>query len=481
MYIRRTQTRNTLSGDSYFTFRLVRSERIGGKVKQLTLLNLGLQSEVDSHHWPTLCARIEELLGGQSSLVPIDCPASLERHAQRLVAQLVARGKGASTPSESDQATAGTEPGSHTKTGDLQTVDVDSMEAVRPRSVGVEAAALWAMRQVNFQGLLRELGFSGPQPASELATHAWLTRQSGLGELLDVDFEAVGLSALYRVSDRLLASRAALEAALFDRVQDLFGLSTTVTLYDLTNTYFEGEMQGNPQARRGHSKEKRSDCPLITLGLVLDGSGFVRRSEVFEGNVAEGHPLETMLKGLQAPDGALVVMDRGIATEQNLVWLRAQGYRYLVVSRERQRRFDPDQAITLDNAAGERVHLERVLAEDGQEVRLYCHSERRASKEDAINERFAKRFESALDQLAAGLGKPRTNKGMTHLWERIGRLKERSRGVAQHYVITLEADAEGRNAVALTYQRQPLAGSRLTHPGVYCLRSSETNWDAEKL
>jgi transposase len=500
MYIRRTQTRNTLSGESYFTFRLVRSERVGGKVKQLTLLNLGRHFEVDALQWPILCARIEELLGGQASLVLIDCPASLERHAQRLVAQLVARGKGASTPSVPTAPAAGdgkTDKGRTDKeqTGDLQTVDVDSMELVRPRSVGVEAAALWAMQQVDFQGVLRELGFSGPQralalgsiigrmalPASELATHAWLTQQSGLGELLDVDFEAVGLSSLYRVSDRLLASRAVLETTLFDRVQDLFGLSTTVTLYDLTNTYFEGDMQANPKAQRGHSKEKRSDCPLVTLGLVLDGSGFVRRSEVFDGNVAEGHTLETMLTGLNAPDGALVVMDRGIATEKNLAWLRAQGYRYLVVSRERGRRFDPEQAITLDNASGERVHLEKILADDGHEVRLYCHSEQRAKKEEAINERFAWRFESALDKLAEGLGKPRTNKRLDQLWERIGRLKAKSHGVCRHYEIALQADETGLNAVALTYQRQPLAGSMLTHPGVYCLRSSETDWDAEKL
>jgi hypothetical protein len=238
MFIRRTQTRNTLSGESYFTFRLVRSERVGGKVKQLTLLNLGRHFEVDAVHWPVLCARIEELLGGQASLVPVDSPAALERHAQRLVAQLVAQGKGACSP----ESAAGYGQTAPVQTGDLQTVDVDSMELVRPRSVGVEAAALWAMRQVDFQGVLRELGFSGPQravalgsiigrmalPASELATHAWLSRQSGLGELLDVDFEAVGLSSLYRVSDRLLASRAALETALFDRVQDLFGLSTTI-------------------------------------------------------------------------------------------------------------------------------------------------------------------------------------------------------------------------------------------------------------
>lgn len=124
------------------------------------------------------------------------------------------------------------------------------------------------MSQVDFFGLLRELGFTGTQhttalgsiigrmaaPASELSTYAWLGERSGLGELLGVDFEAMSLSALYHISDRLLASKAALEEALFGRVQDLFGFTTTITLYELTNTYFEGETAINLTAQRGHSK-----------------------------------------------------------------------------------------------------------------------------------------------------------------------------------------------------------------------------------
>jgi transposase len=359
----------------------------------------------------------------------------------------------------------------------------------------VEAAALWAMEQVDFPGLLASLGFTGPQrsaalgsiigrmaaPGSELATYGWLGERSGLGELLAVDYEAMSLSSLYRIADRLLASKTALETALFDRLSDLFGLSTTVTLYDLTNTYFEGTLAGNAKAQRGHSKEKRSDCPLVTLGMVLDGSGFVRRSEVFDGHVSEGKTLEQMLRGLDAPAGALVVMDRGVATEANLNWLRQNGYRYLVVSRERKRRFDPQKARTLENASGEYLHLEKTLSEDGQEARLYCHSERRAKKEEGINARFAKRFEDALKKIAEGLGRPRTTKRIDKLWERIGRLKAKSRGMGQHYEIEVVADEQGETAVALTYRRKPVEGSTLTHPGVYCLRSSETDWDEEKL
>ena len=485
MFIRRTQTRNTASGETYSTYRLVRSARVGGKVKQLTLLNLGRHFDLDPAHWPALCGRLEELLAGQAGLLPAEGPAAVERHAQRIAAQLLARGQPV-TGAPSAEAAGGDA---------VESVVVDTLEYLRPRTVGVETAALWAMAQVDFVGLLRELGFTGPQrsaalgsiigrmaaPGSELSTHAWLGERSGLGELLGVDFEALSLSALYRVSDRLLASKAALETALFERVQDLFGFSATVTLYDLTNTYFEGAMADNAQAQRGHSKEKRSDCPLVTLGLVLDGSGFVRRSEVFAGNASEGPTLAGMLNGLNAPQGALVVMDRGLATEANLTWLREQGYRYLVVSRERSRQFDPEQATSLNTASGERLHLQKTLSEDGTEARLYCYSERRADKETGIQQRFSQRFEAELDKIAAGLDKPRTTKRLDRLWERIGRLQARSRGIGQHYTIELVPDATGTQATALHYQRKPVEGSPVTHPGVYCLRSSETDWDAETL
>jgi transposase len=261
----------------------------------------------------------------------------------------------------------------------------------------------------------------------------------------------------------------------------LFALPVTVTLYDLTNTYFEGTATGNPQAARGRSKEKRSDCPLVTLGLVLDGSGFVRRSKMFAGNVAESTTLADMLTGLSAPNGALVIMDAGIATAANIAWLKKQQYRYLVVSRERGRQFDPDQAVDTLTASNETIQLQRVLSEDGTEVRLYCHSAGRESKETAIAGRFATRFETSLANLAAGLGKPRSQKKLADVQQRIGRLKEKSRGIAQHYEITVTPDETGTKAAAITWEKKPIAGSILTHPGVYCLRSNETTWDAAKL
>ena len=286
---------------------------------------------------------------------------------------------------------------------------------------------------------------------------------------------------LYRASDALVVHREAIEAHLFGRAMDLFDLQPTVTLYDLTNTYFEGEARQQPQARRGHSKEKRSDCPLLTLGLMLDASGFVRRSQVFAGNVKEHRTLAGMLEALQAPAGALVVMDRGVATDDCITWLRENGYRYLVVSRERRRQFDAQAAVSIQTRSRQTVHLHKVVSTDPDEVRLYCYSEERAQKERAIVERFAARFETALTQLHDGLSRPRAHKRLRQVWQRIGRLKAKYPRVAPHYQITVTADETGERAAAVSWTRRPQEGSMATHPGVYCLRSSQTDWDEDTL
>jgi len=480
MYIRQTKTSNATSGEAYFTFRLVASKRIGGKVRQQTLLNLGRTFSLPREQWPVLCSRIEQIISGQMSLAPIS--TAIEALAQRYAARLVAD----STPVAA--------PGDTATPAVYHEVDVDSLELIRPRSIGVEHVGLAALGWLELPRILEQGGLNGKQqaavignvigrmaaPASELATWGWLRERSGLGELLDVDFEAMPLMSLYRASDLLVRHRQPIEAALFSRINDLFSLPTTVTLFDLTNTYFEGEMAGNRKAKRGHSKEKRSDCPLVTLGLVLDGSGFVRRSRMFEGNVAEASTLEEMLQGLDAPAGALVIMDRGIATEINISWLIAHHYRYLVVSRERTRQFDQAQSVDVTTASDQTVHLQRVVSDDGSEVRLYCHSEARQEKETAMTDRFSQTFENGLAKLAAGLLKPRGEKNRDKLLQRIGRLQEKSHGIGRHYRIEL-TPTEGLLVTGITWTKEVINGTQLTHPGVYCLRTNELRWDAATL
>ena len=274
MYIRRTTIKSRRSGEPYFTYRLVESVREAGRVRQRTVLNLGRHFDVPRAQWPALVQRIEALLGAQSDLFADALDARWEQKAQQYAAQVIhsraGRGDGDTAPKQ------------------YHSIDVGSVDLVRPRSVAVEHVALSALRQVGLDEQLTVLGFNGPQraaaigsligrmtaPGSELATHWWLQQRSALGELIDFDFTALDLMALYRISDRLLAHKPALEAFLYERERDLFDLDEVITLYDLTNTYFEGTAHANANAAFGKSKEKRSDCPLVTLALVLDARGF---------------------------------------------------------------------------------------------------------------------------------------------------------------------------------------------------------------
>ena len=164
-----------------------------------------------------------------------------------------------------------------------------------------------------------------------------------------------------------------------------------------------------------------------------------------------------------------------------VTWLREHGYRYLVVSRERHRQFDAEAAVAIQTQSKQTVHLHKAVSTDPDEVRLYCYSEERAEKERGIVERFATRFEVALTKLYEGLARPRAHKRLEQVWQRIGRLKAQHTRVASHYQIGVTADETGERAVAVTWTRRPQDGSMLTHPGVYCLRSSETDWDEDTL
>jgi hypothetical protein len=491
MFIRTTPTRNSTTGETYITHRLVESRRVGDKVRQVTLLNLGRQFPLVKERWPELCARLDQLLSGQQDLMP--AMESVERYAQHCFARLVAQGSGPMTAGAATSSSAAASPASSPPV--FVELDPDSLELTQPRSIGVEHVALAAMRELAFEPLLESMGINGVMrtaivgsiiarmaaPGSELASHRWLTGTSGLGDLLEVDLAALPLSRLYRASDLLMKHREVIESSLFARIETVFALEASVTLYDLTNTYFEGSATANPKAARGRSKEKRSDCPLVTLGVVCDGSGFIRRSRVFAGNAVECRTLEQMLTNLGAPAGAMVIMDRGIATAANLAWLVDHGYRYLVVSRERDRRFDANEATTLVSAGEEMIQVVRELAEDGQEVRLHCHSPGREMKESGIMARFCTRFEAGLTKLADGLTTPRGEKRPDRIQERIGRLKTASRGAGQHYTVTLETDPAGTMVTALRWEKTPVPGTMLTDPGVYCLRSNELSWSAEQL
>ena len=505
MFIRRTQTRNRVSGEPYVTYRLVHSTRVGGAIKQTTLLNLGSHFDLPQVHWSALAQRVEELVRGQRSMLEAAVPEEVQAFAQRFAAQIIARKP--ATPCMGAAPAAGADPAPDLAAANppampadqrfeldrYQEVDLDSLELVDPRSVGVEHAALSAMRLCGLEDKLSELGLNRPQiaaalgnivarmaqPCSELATHAWLKDTSALGELIDFDFQSMDLNRLYRASDALYKHREALQEHLFGQARSMFGLSQTITLYDLTNTYFEGVAAGVSKAKRGHSKECRSDCPLVTLAMALDASGFVRRVQFFPGNASEPATLKGMLTGLHAAPGATVVMDAGIAAQANLTWLREQGYHYVVVSKLRKRQFDPALATTVQSAGDVTIQLQRVQGAPG-EVLLYCHSPAREEKDRAIDNAKAAGLEAALAKLQASLSKPKgkaSTQDIATFMQRLGRAKQRYARAAQHYEITVTTDPEGKLVTAITWFKTIKSGSAAAHPGVYCLRTTLVEQD----
>ena len=505
MFIRRTQTRSRVSGEPYVTHRLVHSAREGNAVKQTTLLNLGSHFDLPQAQWPALAQRIDELLRGQISMLDATLPEQVQAFAQRYAAQLIARqrpvpslGAAPAAPADPAPAKAASHPagdvGNAGEVARYQEVDLDSLELVDPRSVGVEHAALSVIRQCGLEDKLEQLGLNRPQiaaavgnivarmaqPCSELATHAWLKDTSALGELIDFDFEAMDLNRLYRASDALYKHREALQEHLFGQARSMFGLGQTITLYDLTNTYFEGVAAGVSKAKRGHSKECRSDCPLVTLAMALDGSGFVRRVQFFAGNASEPSTLKGMLTGLDAAPGATVVMDAGISSEANLKWLREQGYQYVAVSKLRERQFDPALATEVQSAGDVTIKLQRVLDAQGH-VLLYCHSPAREEKDRAIDTAKASGLEAALAKLQAGLTKPRGTQDVATIMQRLGRAKQRFARAAQHYEITVATDADGKRVTAITWDKRIKPASAAAHPGVYCLRTTLVDQDSATL
>ncbi len=359
MYIRRTQNSKKKDGGHYYTYRIVESQRIGKKVQQRTLLNLGVDFSLAKEQWPILTKRIQEIFDGQQPLFEIDC--DIEKLAHNLAARIIAR-------KQDDIDSDGI---------DYREINVDSLEVSRPRSVGCEHVLLEVLRELGLDTQFTELGFNAPQaaltvgaiigrachPASERETHRWLQDQSGLGELLGHDFGQDKLHKMYQVSDQLLKKKSVIEHYLYQKERNIFSLQETITLYDLTNTYFEGRCLNNSLARRGHSKEKRTDCPLVTLGLVLDGSGFPKRSHVYKGNVSEAATLSEMIQDLQQPglpedQKPTVIMDAGIATQENIDWLKNHQYPYLVVSRKKYREFNEEES-TIVKIEGQSESLKR--------------------------------------------------------------------------------------------------------------------------
>jgi len=477
----------------YKTFKLVESFRTERGPRQRTVLNLGVDFDLPEAQWKDLANRIEEIITRQESIFTY--APEVERLARKYVRRIIKQGGGDVLYLIRAGKLAADRESEYSP--DYQVVDVNSTENEEPRSVGAEHVVLETIRELGLDEKLSEIGFSRPwrdvaisvvagrliNPCSELETHWWLRYKSAIDELMGTDFSLLPQDRVYRVSDKLLKGRDELEDYLSCKEKTLFNLQETIILYDLTNTFFEGTGKLNKKAKFGKSKEKRYDCPLVTLGLVLDGDGFPKRSRVFEGNVSEGKTLEKMLLRLEKGPSLikpLIIVDAGIATEDNLKWLRDNHYDYLAVSRRRKRAIPEELASRMVTVKEGKQSLVRAVLESDEktkEVWVWCHSIQKEKKEEGIKNLFRQRFEEGLKKIEAGLTKKNGIKVYEKVIERIGRLKERYSRTARHFEIAVQKNDKDQVTSLSWSLKEDLEKT----DGVYCLRTNRQGVNEQDL
>jgi transposase len=228
-------------------------------------------------------------------------------------------------------------------------------------------------------------------PGSEFHLHRHWFLSSAMDELLATDFTIADKDRLYRCLDRILEHKQDLFAFLKQKWADLFKADFEVLLYDLTSTYFEGEMAQNPKAKRGYSRDGRPDCLQVVIGLVVTTDGFPLAYEVMDGNTSDRTTLREFLKHIEDQYGRakrIWVMDRGIPTEEILAEMRSSNppTLYLVGT--------PKSKISEHEKQWLNLPWQKVR--DSVEVKLYAHqnelyvlakSEGRQQKEMAMRRR----------------------------------------------------------------------------------------------
>jgi transposase len=291
------------------------------------------------------------------------------------------------------------------------------------------------------------------------------------GELIDYNFHKLSLSRAYTASDRLLAKKSELEEFLYKQEKTLFNFDEAIVLYDLTNTYFEGTCRSNKKAAFGRSKEKRSDCRLVTLGLVLNKEGFLRRTEMLPGNVSETKTMQAALEQLSGRgDGTkpTVIMDAGITTEENLQYLSAEGYTYIVASRKRNPVMPEGECTLVKEKGGNTVKVKLVKNTETNESELYCHSTGKEQKESAMKSAGCQHYEEGLTALADGLSKKGCTKKYDKVLLALGRLREKYKRVSHRYEVEV-TQSEKKIATGITWKQKAEENSS---DGVYCLRTN---------
>ncbi len=320
-------------------------------------------------------------------------------------------------------------------------------------------------------------------PSSELAIEERFYPKTALEDICGVAEEQVNKDRLYRALDQLLPHKAALEAHLKSRIGTLFDEPFDILLYDLTSTYFEGLGEGNPQARRGYSRDHRGDCVQVVIGLVVTKGGLPLGYEVFAGNQAEPTTLDGMMAKMEALYGKasrIWVFDRGVASERNLEALRRAGGLYLVgTPRTLLRKVEAQLLEENWTRVREGIEVKRVASPDGSEdTFILCRSTDRRQKEAAIHDRFERKIEEWLIRIETAVQAGRL-RSRDVLQQRLGRIKLECSRVARAYSFQVDGDGD---ALRFSWAKDEAKARYLRHTeGAYLLRTNLAGHDEPEL
>jgi transposase len=316
-------------------------------------------------------------------------------------------------------------------------------------------------------------------PSSELEISHWLKNNSSLCEPLSLQ-KTPDHRKLYKAASALYRHKDKVEDFLYQHFSSKYPDRMRLCLYDLTNFYFEGRKEGSTLAQYGRSKEKRKDAKLVSLALLTDGRGFVRRSKIYKGNISEPSTMQAVISELETAitkDTSLfnskpvVVMDAGIATEENLKTLREKGFDYICVSRSSLKDYSlPEKGakIVFDNR-NHPIELSIVEAtgKDDGDLYLYVKSQQKQQKEASMSSKLTGRFVQELENIKSSLSKKRGTKQEGAVNQRIGRLKQKYPSISKLYEIELKVD-QNKTVTDIIYE-QSKAGAE---EGVYFIRCS---------
>lgn len=517
------RTKKTPSGR---VLQLTESYRnIEGKPRQRVVVSLG-DAPIEKKDRKAIAKLVEARLYGYRDLFEGQLSRSIQQWVDGIVQRVDREGRWVPLAKEGPPREDG---GGSGRDSVIDGVLADKINHTHNRMLGPILLGLHAWNKLGLDKFLDELEFNGAQrkaaaisvinrlvePVTENSLEEWMMT-TALPDLLEVRFRKGIKDRFYRVSDRLLENRVEIEHHLRHTQERLFSLERTILLYDLTNSHFEGLCSGNPKARRGKNKQKRNDCPQVVLGMVFDEYGFELTHQVFEGNRADSKTLVEMVERLRDVlelDGRLrnlekplVIVDSGIATKKNIVYLRKQGFDYLVNDSRRRRLHYRDEflngegfEVIADRDKKSQVEVKLIRDQDEEasdqgdttqegedkDWVLLCKSEGRRQKEQAIRSRAEERFLDDLKKLAARISEGRL-KDPEKIHRAIGKLLGRHPRVQRFYSVKLKKipKKQRENMVShkLVWQCQNErleANDELL--GCYVLRTSRADLPAPKL